>query len=433
MTDGAAPLHSSDMGWNRIAIATWLAGGVSACALDPKSLGEESTTGSDDDDDGDGSSEGDSDGGTEGGTEPPPPATELSAEMVDDVTPSGLSVAPDGSIYIVGQSGYTYEGGDGGSYASLWIGKLDPAGTLLWSMEPGPAYGFIGAASDGFALASVGYTEGRELQRFDADGNELWSVPLLDDGEDVIEQPEAVVVTAEGLVVVAGGSFHVDAGSGWAEAYDAAGTLQWEQLYGEPPGISTLKSAALTPDGGVVLGGRWGIAELSSQSQAFIAKIDATGATQWEQRITEGVATDEVSGLDVTADGTIHALVFDGNDRTVERFAPDGTAQSSSPSSLDQARRIAAGLDGSVVVTDGEWLPFEDPNACSAPWGTCPSAVRVARYELDGSVRWYDRRDDCNEGVDAAILADDRVLVVGACPPDIGASTVAMGLFVYAP
>ena len=94
------------MDWNRIAITTCLA--ASACPLDSKSLGEESDTGSSEA----GSSD---DSGTETGTEPLPPATEVSSQFIDDVTPSGISIAPDGSIYVIGNSGYTYEGGDGGS------------------------------------------------------------------------------------------------------------------------------------------------------------------------------------------------------------------------------------------------------------------------------------------------------------------------------
>jgi len=415
------------MDWNRIAIATCLA--APACALDSKSLGEESDTGSSE-------AGGSDDSGTDTGTEPLPPATEVSSQFIDDVTPSGISIAADGSIYVVGNSGYTYEGGDGGSYASLWIAKFDPAGTLLWNLEPGPSYGSIAAASDGCAVAKVGYTEGRGVQRYDGDGELLWSVELTDEPEDVIDQPEAIAIGPDGLVVVAG--YHATGGNGlegWAAAYDDTGAPQWDALYGDAAtGKSAVQAVTFAPDGDIVLAGRHGLEPLSSRSQAWIAKVDTAGATQWEQSVTEGVGTDWITGVDVASDGTIHAIVWDGADRLVQAFDPSGTLLwSADATPISGTSGIAVASDGSYVLTDGEQLDFDDPNACEAPWGPCPSALRLARFDADRSVRWFDQRDDCNLGVAAGVLPDDRVIVAGACPPEIGTSTVAMGLFVYAP
>lgn len=41
-----------------------------------------------------------------------------------------MAVAGDGSIVVGGMSGYTFNGGDAGVYANLWVGKFDAAGCV---------------------------------------------------------------------------------------------------------------------------------------------------------------------------------------------------------------------------------------------------------------------------------------------------------------
>src|SRR5690606_18101846 len=81
-------------------------------------------------------SAGTTDTGTSDTTGEPTPAGVLAASVITpDVAGVDLAVAADGSLIVIGYSGYSYEGGDGGAFKNTWIGKFDPAGALLWANE----------------------------------------------------------------------------------------------------------------------------------------------------------------------------------------------------------------------------------------------------------------------------------------------------------
>ena len=427
MTDRRTALHSVGMGWNNKYLMMTLLACAPACPLDSKSLGEDDSSSDSADDESD-ASVGES-SATDTGGEPLPPAARLWSQSIDDVTPLGMSIAADGSIYVAGQSGYTYEGGDGGSYASAWVGKFDATGTLVWNAEPGPGIGYVAATSDGAVFTTTDVDGVGEVSRYDADGEVMWTVPRE-------HRADAIAVGPDDRIVLGGYRTIEPVGIDvWAAGLDGDGTQAWEVFFGDvEEGNSAVQALTFTPDGDVVLAGRIGIAPASSQSKAWIAKLSGDGATRWDQTISAGEATDWITGVDAAADGTIHAVVWAGASRTVRAFDGAGVELwSFEAEPVGGITGVAVATDGSFVLTDGEQLPFEDPEACEAPWGPCPSGLRVARHDADRSVRWFDAREDCNLGVAADVLPDDRVIVVGACPPEIGLSEVSMGLFAYEP
>ena len=393
-----------------------------ACALDSKSLGEDAGESSDTDETEDSGGTGDTDEG------PPPAAVEISAQLVEGVTPSEIAIAPDGSVYVVGRSGYSYDADiEDGDYASAWIGKLDDEGTIEWSIEPGEAsLGIVSAAAadDGLVVATSSrrFDVAPALARYDAQGELLWSIETpLDSGI------ARVGISLDDTIVVVGtGSGGADSSDARTAAYDGAtGDLLWESAVGTGDVRSSgTKALAFTPDGDVIVGGGQGVEYLTGRTRAWIAALDPSGTTRWVQTYTEGLETDSVQDLHVTSDGTIHAVVIDTEATSIRRFdAAGGETWVWDPSLTSEARSIAVADDGSFVTTDGREVESSAP----------PVALRVASRDANGSVRWFDEREDCTLGQDVAILDGGEVMVVGACPPGQGDVEIAMGLFVYAP
>jgi outer membrane protein assembly factor BamB len=122
---------------------------------------------------------------------------------------NSVAVAPDGSVYLAGSSG-SYE--TGGSDA--FLAKYDAAGNQLWSFTSGMSYPDDGSgvtvAADG-TVYLVGQSQvlgspddAAFITRYDATGNQLWS--RLFGGVTSYERANAVAVASDGAVYIAGDS-----------------------------------------------------------------------------------------------------------------------------------------------------------------------------------------------------------------------------------
>src|SRR5690606_13780768 len=137
------------------------------------------------------------------------PAGVLEASVITpDVAGVDLAVAADGSLIVIGYSGYSYEGGDGGAFKNTWIGKFDPAGALLWANEAPiavdsyPSFEAVTTDPDGdIFVAVVDYAVqvggGNAVVRLDPAGQELWTATVQ-------ARPAALAATGDGVIV--GGS-----------------------------------------------------------------------------------------------------------------------------------------------------------------------------------------------------------------------------------
>jgi outer membrane protein assembly factor BamB len=345
-----------------------------------------------------------------------------------DIHGIDAAIAPDGSIYVVGQAGYTPQG-DGGIFDDFWIAKHTAEGAVVWEIfEPlaeesyvYPTAVSVDGAGDVY-LAQVDYTDfagfENRVRKLDPDGAELWSVVLPGRAFDVAALPGggAIVVGAQQSVA-------------WVQHLDVDGTLGWSRTFGDPAmQYSVIEHAAVTGDGRVVLGGRMGLEPASSRAQAWAAALDVVdGAERWQASLSEGVATDWVAGLGVAADGT--ALVAGRRGESwVEALDASGVSQWSWINDLAPGTTsLAVFPDGGFAVGDGLYLDVEDPNACWDGFSPCPISMRIARREPDGTARWGFVTDACRVATVVLPTADDGLLALAGC----GASGSAMGVGLF--
>jgi hypothetical protein len=400
------------------------ASALAACALDSKSLGEEGEEGED------GESTADEAGDDDGG--PPPPAVERRADVFDDITPTDLAIAPDGSFYVVGARGWSFdEEVFDGDYESAWIARFDASGELLWEQTPAGmnAEPDVAVALPEGVLVLVGGT----FATYDTTGALVSSVDVA--GDETF--PRDLAIGSDGTIFGAGiGQVGADSTDAYSAAYDPeSGEVIWDSRAGTGDvRSSTAEAIAILPNGDIVVGGGQGVEYLTGRKRAFVARLDAAGQTSWVQTLTDGEDSDDVVDLAVDADGTIHAVVEEGDVRTIRRFDGDGTETWDWDSPLvTAASAIALASDGRFAITDGLQLDDDDPGCPYETGPGCPVALRVASHDADGSAGWFDQRDDCAEGIDVGVQPNGDVVVVGACPPALGDVEVAMGLFVYAP
>ncbi len=366
--------------------------------------------------------------GDDGSTDPVAEASVRWSTIRPDIMGIDVAVAPDGSIYVVGQSGYTPQG-DGGTFDDFWLAKHTADGALVWEVfEPLAEESYIypqalsiDDAGDVY-LAEVDYSTsagfGNRVRKLDPDGQVLWSVEVPGRVFDVAALPGggAIMVGAQETLA-------------WAQRIEADGTLGWSRSYGEGSmQYSAIEHAAITGDGGVVLGGRMGLEPASSRSHAWAAALDvADGAERWQTPLSEGVSTEWVLGLGIAADGT--ALVAGwSDDRWVQALDPTGVEQWSWPNELAPGTTsIAVFPDGGFAVGDGITLDMSDPDACFDAAGPCPSIMRIERLEADHERRWSYTTNECRVASVVVPTADGGLLALAGC----GAHGSAMGVGLF--
>lgn len=379
-----------------------------------------------------------SDSGTDGETEAPPLAEGVVrwSTIRPDFTGTDLAVAPNGSFYVLGQRGYTPQG-DGGFYDDLWIGKYDADGAPLWDIfEPqDPEYSEypVAISVDGLGdvyFATIDYDTsadgGNRVRKLDPDGNELWSV--------VLPGRAGALVALPGGGAIVGGSQDYEA---WVTTLDVDGNLGWSRTFdGIPRTYSEITAVALTPDGGVALGGRLGLEVGSSRSQAWAATLElADGSDRWETPLTDGVATDRVVDVGVAADGTM--LIAGASDEPwVKGLASDGLAEWSWPADIGGWATLASFPltvfpDGGFALGDGIFLDMNDPDACHDGFSPCPDVMRVERFEPDRTPAWRLETSECNVALAMVPTADGGLLTLAACNPN--SSSPGMGLYRFEP
>jgi hypothetical protein len=349
-----------------------------------------------------------------------------------DITGTDVAVAPDGSFYVIGQSGYTPQG-DGGFYDDRWLARFDANGVLQWELfEPQPFEDFVYPvaisldAAGNLYVALIDYDvtvdgDNRVLQ-LGPDGTELWSTSIPGRLGDVVALPE-------------GGAIAVGSqdGSAWAQALDADGVLGWSRTFeGLPMTYSEITEAALTGDGGVALGGRLGIEVGSSRSRAWAATLELVdGADRWQTLLSDGVITDRVVGMGVAADGTM--LVAGWSDTAwVKALDPSGAVQWTWVNDVAPGTEsLAVFPDGGFAVGDGLLVDPEDAENCLDGLGPCPSTMRVERRHADRTPTWSFATTECHTALAVTPTPDGGLLTMAACYYDD--PSLAMGLYLLEP
>jgi hypothetical protein len=185
-------------------------------------------------------------------------------------------------------AGSTNSSGAGGF--DYWLAKTNSTGNMLWNKAFGGTgndygYGLVQAGDGGYTI--VGYTNsfgagGNDgwLIKTDATGNMQWNKTY---GGTPGEQAYSVILTMDGGYVVTGltSSFGAVGYDAWLFKTDAAGTLQWNKIYGGS-GSEWGLHIAQTTEGGYVVSGittTFG----AGVRDAWLFKTDASGNMMWNK------------------------------------------------------------------------------------------------------------------------------------------------------
>ena len=225
-------------------------------------------------------------------------------------SPLGVSVAPDGSIYVGGFTDGDFASANQGS-ADVWLARFDADGNELWRRQfGGPAWdrGFDVAAFDGGAYVT-GYTASALdpdtdlggfdgfAARYDADGNQQW---IRQFGTDATDWGQGSALAPDGGLYVTGYTegdlagpnagdkdlfavrLRPDGGVAWATQLGSA-ALDWTQ------------GAGAGPDGGLLVAGSTEgsfAAANAGERDMLVVLLDADGNELWRwQAGTEGTDT----------------------------------------------------------------------------------------------------------------------------------------------
>ncbi len=191
----------------------------------------------------------------------------------------------DGGIVAVG---YTYSFGAGD--VDVFVVRTDASGDTLWMRAfggPSPDYGYGVCETGDGAYVVAGYTmslgagaEDVYLLKIDDAGNVLWTKTY---GGAGLDEARSVCSTSDGCVIVAGQTYSLGAGS--ADVYvlkiDANGDTLWTRACGGERS-DWAEGVCETADGCYGTSGTTG--SFNTTRDAYMLKIDPSGALVWEQR-----------------------------------------------------------------------------------------------------------------------------------------------------
>ncbi len=217
----------------------------------------------------------------------------------------GIDVDSGGNIVVVGDAA------NGAADSDIWIAKLDPEGAELWSTTvPGPVAG-ADAANDVVVdsadnIVVVGYLRVGNgdndmwIAKLDPAGTQLWSHTIA--GPDILDdRAEGVDVDAEDNVIVAGfvsnEGFNRDV---WLRKYDPDGTELWTTVYDSIlSGSESGFDVAVAPDGAIGVAGTTPINAVNDD--IWLGRFDENGELVWMKDFG-GPAVESDAALGLAAD-----------------------------------------------------------------------------------------------------------------------------------
>jgi len=207
------------------------------------------------------------------------------------------------------------------------------------------------------------------VMKLDRQGDVVWSTTV---SGDFVESFSAVAVAGNGDIFATGYAYPYGKNStfkgqaGIVAKLNANGKLVWAKPYGQRS--VGLKTIAVTPDGGAIVGGYTSSTSGDLQSKhgqdsedALVVKIDASGAMSWHQIYGTG-SLDTVQSVVVAKDGTYVAAVQSTSSKNYQQFiirlskagktlSNHTVLQSTDIGSI--AAPMALGPDGSLLLVAG--------------------------------------------------------------------------------
>ena len=305
-------------------------------------------------------------------------------------SPLGVSVAPDGSIYVGGFTDGNFAGLNQGS-ADVWLARFDADGNELWRRQFGSDQwdrGFDVSAFDGGAYIS-GYSAGTLdpdtdlggfdgfAARFDADGNQQW---VRQFGTDATDWGQGSALAPDGGLYVTG---YTEGDFGGPNAGDKdlfvvrlspEGEQQWVTQLGSDA-LDWTQGVGLGPDGSVLVAGSTGgsfATDLGDERDMIVVSLNAEGEEQWRWQsglpntdtafevrfvnnrilVTGTVDNDQLSGeAKASEEFSDTTVVTTGRDLALVWLRPHGVpivVSSFGSEAVEEATGLAVATDGSI-------------------------------------------------------------------------------------
>ncbi len=293
-----------------------------------------------------------------------------------------VAIGPDGSVYVCG---YTNPANASSSVEEGFIAKFDSSGTLQWQKT------------------LVGKYE---------------------------ETSNSVAVGPDGSVCVCVYQYHAlgDITACPVVKFDSSGKLQFQKSLGRSDNVYG-QSVAIGPDGSVYVCGYTYSADITGRLDCFIAKLDSSGALQWEKKLhnpnadSPDVRTNQGKSVAVGPDCSVYVCgnsitpSFGGSTNTnsevlIAKFDSSGVLQWQKylgGSKLEGGTAVAVGPDGSVHVC-----------GVTTSYGAGSSDILIAKLNSSGSIQWQKTIGEgyADESFSVAVGPDGSVYVCGEIKKD---------------
>ena len=341
---------------------------------------------------------------------------ELQTGGENNDSPLGVSVAPDGSIYVGGFTDGNFAGPNQGS-ADVWLARFDGDGNELWRRQFGSDQwdrGFDVSGFDGGAYIS-GYSAGTLdpdtdlggfdgfAARFDAEGNQQW---IRQFGTDATDWGQGSALAPDGGLYVTG---YTEGDFGGLNAGDKDlfvvrlspdGEQEWVTQLGSDA-LDWTQGVGLGPDGSVLVAGSTEgsfATDLGGERDMIVVSLNAEGEEQWRWQ----------SGLPNT--DTAFEVRFVNNRVLVTGTVDQLFGEANASEERSDASAVATGRDLALV-----WLRPHGVRISISSLGT--DAVEEATglaVAADGSIYW----SGYTTGSTARLSAGGSDLLLGGLPGD---------------
>ncbi|MEZ4452191.1 MAG: DUF4215 domain-containing protein [Nannocystaceae bacterium] len=233
----------------------------------------------------------------------------------------GVAVDSEGSYVITGELAVKGEGGN------LWLAKLDPGGTEVWSLTyNGPAdLGDVGNAVAVDSMDNI-WVVGSEyhliglddivVQKRDPSGALVWAKTL--DNKAGNDRAWGVAVASDDSGYVVGSVYEpIGLADLWVRRYTASGTDIFTKTWDQAAGNDVARAVAVDGDDNLVFTGE--VYVPNGLANIVTRKLTDTGVEVWTQIYDSAGSDNDIGhGIAVAPDGT---LVVAGEEYTANDFA----------------------------------------------------------------------------------------------------------------
>ncbi len=336
-----------------------------------------------------------------------------------------------GDLLVAGAANGVVAPADG-TLPTPGLSRLDETGAVAWTriydaLRYGAARAVLEAAPDRFVLLIERHDEsfrnrGLALWQVDADGGLLRPLYERPNGTAAYLASRPLIPTRDGGFLLVGND-RVDQGPdpAFVLRLDARGAVQWEHRLQENAELS----AALELPGGdfAVLGTRPDNTS-GYDEQLVLLRLDAGGGVRWRRTLGDANRVERGTALAASGDG---GLLIAGNRNATSNDAPDlvpFALQVDGDGNPLWERSYRPTADGRFSATQAV-APTPDGGFALAGWTSDRDNTTVAfvlALTADGGLRWsrtFGAAGEIFQGHDVLALSDGRLVLTGARGPDI--------------